>query len=128
MEKPAAPAPRLKESGQSSRSRWETIRPILKVVIPVVLFLVAVATLAGGWQQLAAARIQVNPITAVGSFAVLLVAIAWASLLWTYMARVFGAPLTWRDGVRVYATSNLGKYLPGKVGHIFARVYLAREN
>src|SRR5438105_1462444 len=43
------------------------------------------------------------------------------------MARLFGAPLDWRSGVKVYATSKLGKYLPGKVGHVVARIYLAQE-
>jgi hypothetical protein len=98
-------------------NRLERLRPILKIVVPVLLFLV----------QLSATRIEIQPATAAASFAVLLAAIVWASLVWTYMARVFGAPLGWRDGVRIYATSNLGKYLPGKVGHVVARVYLARE-
>jgi uncharacterized membrane protein YbhN (UPF0104 family) len=111
----------------SLKSRWETFRPILKIVVPVLLFLVAVATLAGGWQQLSATRIEIQPATAAAAFVALLITIAWASLVWTYLARVLGAPLSWRDGVRIYATSNLGKYLPGKVGHILARVYLARE-
>ncbi len=111
----------------SASTRWQQARSLLKVVVPLLLFLGAVVALAGGWQQLASYQFAVHLPLAGAAFATLLVAIIWASLVWTYMARMFGAPLGWRAGIKVYATSNLGKYLPGKVGHVVARVYLAQE-
>src|SRR5690348_6514801 len=95
-------------------SRFRQLRAVLKVVVPLLLFVGALLALAGGGQQLLQYRIAIAPGLAVASFAVLLWVIVWASLVWTYMARLFGAPLDWRSGVKVYATSNLGKYLPGK--------------
>ncbi len=103
------------------------IRPLLKVAIPVVLFLGAIVALAGGWRQLIETQIEIQPIPAVAAFAVLLIGGTWASIVWAHMARVFGASFSLRAGARVYLTSNLGKYLPGKVGHVVARIYLARE-
>jgi uncharacterized membrane protein YbhN (UPF0104 family) len=113
------------ESGSSNRLRQA--RTALKVIVPLLLFAGALLALAGGGQQLLQYRIAIQPGLAAASFLVLVVPIGWASLVWTYMARMFGAALGWRSGVKVYATSNLGKYLPGKVGHVVARIYLAQE-
>src|SRR3954469_15886110 len=85
--------------------RFSRLKPVLKVVVPLLLFLAAVVTLAGGWQQLSSQHLEIRLTTAAAAFVVLLVAIVWASIVWTYMARAFGAPLGWGAGVKVYATS-----------------------
>jgi len=108
-------------------SRLRQLRGVLRLVVPPLLFLAAIVALAGGGRELASYDLHVHPPLAVAAFAMLVCASAWASVVWTFMARRFGARLGWRNGVKVYTTSNLGKYLPGKVGHVVARVYLAQE-
>jgi glycosyltransferase 2 family protein len=108
-------------------SKAARIRRVLRILVPVLLFVAALAVLAGGGLQLANTRLTISWMPAIAAFLTLLLASVWASLVWAHMARIFGAEFDVRTGVKVYATSNLGKYLPGKVGHVVARVYLAQE-
>jgi glycosyltransferase 2 family protein len=112
---------------QLPSSGGSRIRSLLRIVVPLLLFLGAIGALAGGGLQLASTQLTISWVPTLAAFSVLLLASGWAAVVWTYMARTFGARLDWRTGVKVYATSNLGKYLPGKVGHVVARVYLAQE-
>jgi hypothetical protein len=50
-----------------------------------------------------------------------------AGTCWIVVTRAFGVRLPLGPALRVFSTSNLGKYLPGKVLHVLARVYLVQQ-
>src|SRR5262249_31321541 len=51
-----------------------------------------------------------------------------AGVCWIMVTRAFGVRLPFGLALRVFCTSNLGKYLPGKVLHVVARVYLVQQH
>ena len=47
---------------------------------------------------------------------------------WRILLRGLGSPLPWPVAVRIFLVSQLGKYLPGNVGHYVGRLALARRH
>ncbi len=99
----------------------------IRVGVVLLLFGGLAIALAGGWERLREYRWEFEPGAVVAAFAMLVISSVWAAASWFAVARAFGAPLAARPALRIYTTSNLGKYLPGKVGHAFARVYMAQQ-
>ena len=99
----------------------------LKAVVVLLLFGGLAVALEGGWERLREYEWQFEPWAVAVSFVVMSLASVWAGFAWWAVARAFGAPIAARPALRIYSTSNLGKYLPGKVWHAFARVYLAQQ-
>lgn len=94
----------------------------------VGLFFIAVAiTLIRGWNQLAEHHWQIDHLSAIAALGLWVIAALAAGLCWLVVTRAFGLRLPIGPALRVYCTSNLGKYLPGKVLHVFARVYLVQQ-
>jgi glycosyltransferase 2 family protein len=104
------------------------IATIVRVGVVLVLFGGLAVALGGGWERLREYQWQFEPWAVAASFAMLLLASVWAALSWFAVIKAFGVPLAARPSLRIYSTSNLGKYLPGKVWHAFARVYLAQQH
>lgn len=68
-----------------------------------------------------------RPLPALGGFAIML-ATSFATVpLWMVIYHGLGGRVGARDGFRIYLVSNLGKYLPGKVGHAAGRVVMLQE-
>lgn len=118
----------MKRSGSPTRdARRLSPLLLLRVGLTVVFIAGAVYSLQGGWHQIAAYSLQLDPplvALAVGFF---IGATLLGNLIWLLLMRSFGAHIALRPALRVYCTSNLGKYLPGKVWHVFARIYLAQQ-
>ena len=93
----------------------------------LLLFGGLAVALRGSWARLGEFDWQLDPPAVAGSFALMAVASTWAALAWLVVARAFGARLALRPALRIYSASNLGKYLPGKVLHAAARVYLCQQ-
>ncbi len=63
-----------------------------------------------------------------GASGVLLAGFGLSAVLWGRMVRELGGPrLRPLDAARIYFTSNLGRYLPGKVWQLAGLAYLARR-
>jgi uncharacterized membrane protein YbhN (UPF0104 family) len=132
--KPAQPASSSGEtslspaaaSPPSLRSAWSAAT-LVKALVVLLLFGGLAVALEGGWERLREYRWQFEPWAVAVSLLLMLVASVWGAAAWFAVARAFGAPLEARPALRIYSTSNLGKYLPGKVWHAFARVYLAQQ-
>jgi len=99
----------------------------LRIVVVIALFAGLGIALRGSWSRLGEIDWQLNPLAVAGAFAAMLIASTWAAFAWLFVARAFGARLALRPALRIYMTSNLGKYLPGKVLHAVARVYLVQQ-
>ena len=116
---PGAAAPSL-------RAAW-SLRTGVKASVVLLLFGGLAVALQGGWEKLGEHRWQFEPWAVATSLLAMIAASIWGAAAWLVIARAFGAPLGARPALRVYSVSNLGKYLPGKVWHAFARVYMARD-
>ena len=68
-----------------------------------------------------------QPVPAIGAFLVMLATATATVPLWLILLRGVGGRVSARDAFRIYLVSNLGKYLPGKVGHAAGRVVLLQE-
>ena len=68
-----------------------------------------------------------QPLPAVGGFMIMLATSMATAPMWLAIYRGLGGTVGARDGFRIYLVSNLGKYLPGKVGHAAGRVVMLQE-
>ena len=105
--------------------RWRAT--VLRALVLLLLFGGLALTLRGSWARLGDFDWQIDPLAVIASFALMVVASVWAAMAWLVVARAFGTRLALRPALRIYSTSNLGKYLPGKVLHTVARVYLCHQ-
>jgi uncharacterized membrane protein YbhN (UPF0104 family) len=111
---------------EQPHGRWSRAT-IVKVLVLLVLFGGLALALRGSWARLGEFSWQLDPWAVGASFATMVVASVWAALAWLVVARALGARLDLWPALRIYSTSNLGKYLPGKVLHAAARVYLCQQ-
>ncbi|MFN0072645.1 MAG: lysylphosphatidylglycerol synthase domain-containing protein, partial [Chloroflexota bacterium] len=100
---------------------------ILRVGLTVVFVAGAAYSLQGGWYQIADYSWQLDPPLVILATVLFVGATLLGNMIWLLLMRSFGAHIALRPALRVYCTSNLGKYLPGKVWHVFARIYLAQQ-
>ena len=112
----------------AGRSRLSALgSSVAKALVAMLLFGGLAVALAGGWDALRDYDWQFEPWAVGVAFFVMIAAGIWAALSWLVIARTFALPLGVRPALRIYSTSNLGKYLPGKIWHAFARVYLVQQ-
>jgi uncharacterized membrane protein YbhN (UPF0104 family) len=106
---------------RSGRRSW------LQYAFIGLLFAAVLLALWRGWSQLDDFHWQLNQGAALLALGLWVVATLGAGGCWLVVTRIFGAHLPTGLALRVFCTSNLGKYLPGKVLHVFARVYLLQQ-
>jgi uncharacterized membrane protein YbhN (UPF0104 family) len=102
-------------------------RSWLQLVILGLLFVAVTSALVRGWSELASYQWEVNYAAALLALGLWVVTTLGAGCCWIVVTRAFGVRLPIARALRVFCTSNLGKYLPGKVLHVFARVYLVQQ-
>ncbi|MCC6176815.1 MAG: flippase-like domain-containing protein [Chloroflexi bacterium] len=100
---------------------------LARLAVLVLLFGGLAFALVGGWNEIAQYRWQLEPGSAAIALVIMVFASVWANVCWWLVARGFGGAIRLGSALRVYSSSNLGKYLPGKVLHAVARVYLAQQ-
>ena len=98
-----------------------------RVGLTVLFFAGAIYSIQAGWHQIADYNWRLNPPLVVVAMMLFVGATLLGNMIWLLLMRSFGAHIALRPALRVYCTSNLGKYLPGKVWHVFARIYLAQQ-
>lgn len=118
----------MTESSRSGRARLWLSRALQVAVVAIVLWF-ALRALAGQWDKFRehAAELRPNWLGVLGS--ALLVLLTYAVLVesWRVLVRVWGDRLRYADAARIWAVSNLGRYLPGRVWSIGVMSVLARE-
>ncbi|MDJ0547599.1 MAG: lysylphosphatidylglycerol synthase domain-containing protein, partial [Microcystis sp. M49637_WE12] len=51
-----------------------------------------------------------------------IIAQIWAGWVWTWILKSYQQPIKTSAGIGIYMITNLGKYLPGNIGHFYARI------
>lgn len=121
---PVNPAPAVEQSPPLPPSRR---RSWIQRAIVAILFATVAVTLWQGWSQLATHPWQIDPGAVALSLGIWVLTTLAAGGCWIVVAGAFGVRLPVVAALRVFCTSNLGKYLPGKVLHVVARVYLVQQ-
>jgi uncharacterized membrane protein YbhN (UPF0104 family) len=102
-------------------------RSLIQMLVVGLLFVAVAVTLARGWSELASYQWRLNQAAAGVALVLWLATNLGAGACWITVTRAFGVRLPIGLALRVFCTSNLGKYLPGKVLHVFARIYLVQQ-
>jgi hypothetical protein len=123
------------EIDQRHRKRWANTwtvaRPWLwraaAVAITVWIFAIMIRPLVQHWTQVRGEIAILSPwrfIGAAAMFAVFL--LCFRALAWRRVLKGFGFKLPYAAATRIWATSELARYLPGAIWQVVGRVYLAR--
>jgi hypothetical protein len=102
-------------------------RSRIQLLVVGVLFAAVGVTLWRGWRELAAYDWQIDHRAVLVALGLWILSNLGGAACWIVVTRAFGVRLPILQALRVFTTSNLGKYLPGKVLHVFARVYLVQQ-
>lgn len=102
-------------------------RSRLQYLVMALLFGAVLAALWRGWSQLDDYHWQLDQGAVVVALLLWVGTTVGAGVCWLVVTRACGVKLPVALALRVFCTSNLGKYLPGKVLHVFARVYLVQQ-
>lgn len=114
----AEPAPAPPRGG---RRAW------LQYAVIAVLFAAVALTLQRGWSELESYHWSIDRRAVAFALGVWMLTNLGSAVCWLLVTRAFGVRLPIGPALRVFCTSNLGKYLPGKVVHVLARVYLVQQ-
>ena len=104
------------------------VKPYLRwVIFGATLFFIASA-LRQNWQDVQSLRLHESSGLWLGlGLTVTLVAHFWTGWIWNWILRELGQSTSGWWAVRVYLTTNIAKYLPGNVWHLYGRVMAAKQ-
>ncbi|MEG3438574.1 YbhN family protein [Pannus brasiliensis CCIBt3594] len=99
------------------------LKKILRwLIIGGTLFFV-IATLKHHWENVTSVRIEPRGWWYLsGALVVTSIAHIWSAWVWTWILKSFRQPMRTSIAIGIYLVTNLGKYLPGNVGHFYARI------
>ncbi|MBW4466953.1 MAG: flippase-like domain-containing protein [Pegethrix bostrychoides GSE-TBD4-15B] len=104
------------------------VKPYLRwIILGATLFFVASA-LRQNWQDVRSLRLRESGWTWLSlGLGVTLLAHIWTGWVWSLILQELGQATARRWAVRVYLTTNIAKYLPGNVWHLYGRVVAAKQ-
>lgn len=104
------------------------IKPYLRwFILGVTLFFV-LKTFKDHWQNVAEIRINYQGwLMILIALIITLLAHIWSGWVWTWILKTFKQPVSNRWALQVYLITNIAKYLPGNVGHFYARILAVSE-
>lgn len=105
--------------------KWIRRAAVLLVVLIIFLFLGK--ELWKNWRQIPLEQISFNYWLIIFSYICMFVSFAVYAGVWKVVLAAYGAKLSVLRSFQILATSQLGKYLPGKVWFTVGRMYLARQ-
>lgn len=79
------------------------------------------------WEQIVAHQWDLNAVSLLVAFSLMLSAAALYAFLWKLILERLGAPLSYRKSYRIFFLSQLGRYIPGKIWSILGLVYLSEK-
>lgn len=103
------------------------VRPLLGLVITVVIFVWIFKPIVHEWHTVRAsiATIRVSHfLLASVIFAIFL--FAFRAMIWRRILNAFGCPVPVAPAIRIWATSEFARYLPGMIWQVVGRAYLAK--
>ena len=114
--------------GRDRRGRRALTTAAQVLVIAAVVWF-ATRTLQGQWAELRGRAVTLEPRWSGVAGSAVLVLFTYALLIesWRSLVHAWGDRLTYADAARIWAVSNLGRYVPGKVWSIGAMGILAQR-
>jgi hypothetical protein len=104
--------------------KHKTLWFILRLLFTGTILFFLARAIYTHWSQIVAFPWRFHVLPLIGSMALQLVAaVLWATTWWHMITRS-DCPIRWIDGVRIYAVSNLAKYIPGSIWGYVSRAYL----
>lgn len=103
------------------------LRRLATAVIVVLIFLFLGRTLYDNWQKIPFDTLKFRPTWFVASYVLLLVCFYLGVLGWKLILDKLGSKVSFPAATNVYATSQFGKYMPGKIWFAVGRMELARR-
>lgn len=102
---------------------------VVQVALAVIVIALVARTIADEWGavQLALEHARPNWLALAASGAIVLCTYAVLLQTWRVLLRGWQHEIPFLDAARIWTTSNLGKYLPGKVWSITALVVMTRQ-
>jgi hypothetical protein len=132
--KPPPPDEILELSPQHQRRIrlwWRNAQPWIKriaaVAVTVWIFAIMVRPLRQNWPTVRSQMSALHPLRFFGAsamFAIFL--LCFRALTWRRALKGFGYKLPYGAATRIWATSELARYLPGAIWQVVGRVYLAK--
>lgn len=114
--------------GSGMKQIWLHLRPYLRwVIVGGRCFLVK--ALKDHWQEVAAIEISRAGWAKLAiALGVTLLAHVWTGWVWGWILKGLNQQVDGFWSVRVYLKTNIAKYLPGNVWHVYGRIRAARAN
>jgi hypothetical protein len=106
--------------------RWKgRLRGAFAAIAMLIVFFFLARALLRNWQEIPFGEIQFDLKLVVLSYCCMFAYFSVSAFAWKYLIRVCGGKLSFGRSWQVLATSQLGKYVPGKVWFALGRIYLA---
>ena len=105
----------------------KTLKRILTTVVIVIIFAFLIRNLVSNWSKIPFESLQANVLLILLSFFALLLNFLCYGKSWQEVMRALGAPITFAQSIWMIATTQIGKYVPGKVWYMVGRVYVGRQ-
>lgn len=86
-----------------------------QVVLYLIIFVFLVSSLAAGWEQIQDFDWQITPLPLLLSFFVGAFYLSGRGALWTWNVKQLDIALSYRDGIRMWLTAHLSRYVPGGI-------------
>ena len=92
------------------------------IVLGVTLFFI-IATFKNHWQDVTEIKINSQGwLLLLLALTVTLFAHIWSAIVWIKILQLFKQSCQYQWGLKIYLVTNIYKYLPGNVGHFYARI------
>lgn len=118
---------RLQQVITQGKSVLSRLKPYLRwIILGGTLFFLASA-LRQHWTEVVALEVDLSGWSILAAaLGVTLLAHVWAGWVWSWILRELNQPAQGTWGVSIYLKTNIAKYLPGNVWHLYGRIVAAK--
>ncbi|NCS03412.1 MAG: UPF0104 family protein [Microcystis aeruginosa Ma_QC_C_20070823_S13] len=106
-----------------NKGKNEMLKKFLRwLIIGGTLFFV-LSNLKNNWDNVTSVRIENHGwLFLFLALVTTIIAQIWAGWVWTWILKSYQQTIKPSTGIGIYMITNLGKYLPGNIGHFYARI------